>query len=105
MSTDATATETLPPAPTRLRAADADRHRTVAALQDAVARGLLTSEEAGPRMAAASAAQFLDELPPLTADLPTAAAPTPAAPGWRLLATLAVLQGRAGLGWITANGL
>jgi hypothetical protein len=104
-ATDTTATETVPPTQTRWRAADADRHRTVHELQDAVARGLLTSDEAGERMAAAYAAQHLDELPVLTADLPPAAAPTPDAPGWRLLATLALLQGRAGVAWLTANGL
>ena len=105
MSTDATATETLPSTPSRLRASDADRQETVHTLQDAAARGLLTPDEAGERMAAAYAAPHLDELPALTADLPPAAAPAPAPPGWRVLATLALLQGRAGLAWMTANGL
>jgi hypothetical protein len=105
MSTDTTATETLAPAPARLRASDADRQQTVHLLQDAAARGLLTPDEAGERMAAAYAAQHLDELPPLTADLPPGVPPAAVAPGWRALLTLVLLQGRAGIGWLTADGL
>jgi Domain of unknown function (DUF1707) len=81
----------------RLRASDADRTATVAVLQDAMARGLLTHEEGDERMAAAFGARFRDELPPLTADLPQAAptAPATAVPaGWRgLLAILVALVG------------
>lgn len=107
MSDDAASTPTQPPtlSPPRLRASDTDRHQTVSALQDAAARGLLTADEAGQRMATAYAARHLDELPGLTADLPPAPAPAPTAPGWRLLLTLAALQTRAAIATITADGL
>jgi hypothetical protein len=97
-------TATFMPAPARLRAADTDRQATVHLLQDAAARGLLTPDEAGERMAAAYAAQHLDELPPLTADLPAVTPPAPDAPGWRALAALLLLQVRAGFAYLTANG-
>ena len=54
----------------RMRASDADRHATVQVLQDAMARGLLTPDEAGERMAAAFAAVHRADLEPMTADLP-----------------------------------
>jgi hypothetical protein len=104
MNPDTAAIGTLAATPTRLRASDADRQTTVHLLQDAAARGLLTPDEAGERMAAAYAAQHLDELPPLTADLPPVAPPPPAAPGWRALLTLLVLQARAGYAYLTADG-
>ena len=72
-----------PQEPPSMRASDADRHATVHVLQDAVARGLLTTDEGGERMAVAYAARHLDDLPPLTADLPPAPGATeaPAPPG------------------------
>jgi hypothetical protein len=79
-----------------LRAADADRHATVTRLQEAVALGLLSHEEGSERMAAAYDARYLDDLPPLTADLPeppsAAPAPRPSAPGWRALLAMAWVQ-------------
>jgi hypothetical protein len=89
-----------------LRASDADRHATVHLLQDAVARGLLTTDEGGERMAAAYAARNLDDLPLLTADLPPAPAPAQAsiAPGWRPLAAQAWTQTRASVSALTAGG-
>lgn len=81
----------------RIRASDADRTATVDVLQDAVARGLLTHDEGGERMATALAARFRDELPPLTADLPPLPAPAPAAAaaaGWRQLGSTLVAQVR-----------
>src|SRR4051794_32974972 len=57
-----TATDTRVPTPIRLRASDVDRQQTVHELQDAASRGLLTPDETGERMAAASAAQHVDEL-------------------------------------------
>jgi hypothetical protein len=78
----------------RIRASDADRTATVEVLQDAVARGLLTHDEGGERMATALAARFRDELPPLTADLPPLPAPAPAAAGWRQLGSTLVAQVR-----------
>jgi len=54
----------------RIRAGDADRDAVVAALQRHHEAGRLTAEEFQERMAAALAATWLDELPPLMADLP-----------------------------------
>jgi hypothetical protein len=88
--------------PPPLRASDADRHATVHLLQDAVARGLLTTDEGSERMAAAYAARHLDDLPPLTADLPPT--PAPAAPGWRPLAEQAWTRTRANVSALTAGG-
>jgi len=81
-----------------LRASDADRHAVVTQLQDAVARGLLTTDEGSERMATAYQARYLGELPPLTADLPAplapiATAPTPA--GWRALIAMVCVQLRS----------
>ncbi|ADB74195.1 DUF1707 SHOCT-like domain-containing protein [Geodermatophilus obscurus] len=80
----------------RMRASDADRLATVKQLQDAVARGLLTPDEGGERMADAFAAVHLTDLDPLTEDLPPAP-PERTAPGWRSLGVLAVEQVRTSL--------
>jgi hypothetical protein len=79
-----------------MRASDADRLATVTQLQDAVARGLLTPDEGSARMADAFAAVHVDDLAPLTEDLPPAPAAR-TAPGWRSLGTLAAEQVRASL--------
>jgi len=79
------------------RASDADRAAVVALLHDAVTRGMLTLEECDERVAAAYAARFVRELPPLTADLPPATAPAPVAPGWGALVAMALLQLRTSL--------
>jgi hypothetical protein len=65
-------------------------------LQDALARGQLSFEEAGERMSAAWSSRFQAELAPLTADLPPAVE-APASPGWKALAQMAVVQLRASL--------
>ena len=78
-----------------LRASDAERHAVVAQLQDAVARGLLTTDEGSERMAAAYDARYLSELPQLTADLPAPPVPLatmPTAPGWRALLAMVWVQ-------------
>ena len=82
------------PVPPPMRASDAERHATVQLLQDAVTRGQLTPGEGSDRMAQAFAARYQRDLPPLTDDLPRAQSPPPAAPGWRPLASLALLQVR-----------
>ena len=82
---------TTPDAP-RLRASDEERAETVRVVQDAMARGLLTHHEGDERMAAAFAARFRDELPPLTADLPSVLPAATPPVGWRgLLAALVTL--------------
>ena len=96
--TDQPGTLEHPQAAPRVRASDADRHRVVHRLQDAVARGLLTFDEGGERMARAWAVRHVDEFPALTADLPAPAAGAPAAPGWRALGLLALVQLRTTLG-------
>jgi hypothetical protein len=58
------------PAPLELRASDADRDRTAAALGGALAAGRLTSTEHAERLDATYAAKTLGELAPLTRDLP-----------------------------------
>jgi Domain of unknown function (DUF1707) len=55
----------------RTRAGDLDRDRVVEALRRHHEEGRLTSEEFGERMDTALAARWLDELPPLLADLPS----------------------------------
>jgi hypothetical protein len=79
-----------------LRASDADRHATVTRLQEAVALGLLGHEEGSERMAVAYDARYVDDLPPLTADLPEPPSAAPvarlSAPGWRALLAMAWLQ-------------
>jgi hypothetical protein len=87
------------------RASDADREAVVRTLHDAVVKGLLTVEECDERVAAAYAARFLRDLPPLTADLPPAAPPVPVAPGWRALLVMAWLQLRTALAGISWRGV
>ncbi|MQY12404.1 hypothetical protein SRB5_25370 [Streptomyces sp. RB5] len=58
-----------------LRASHADRDRVVDVLRIAAGDGLLTSEELDERVEAALSARTVDELGPLTADLPGSAAP------------------------------
>lgn len=61
-------------------------------------------EECDERVAAAYAARFVRELPPLTADLPPAGPPAPVAPGWRALLVLAWLQLRTALEGLSPGG-
>jgi uncharacterized protein DUF1707 len=53
-----------------IRASDGEREQVTRLLQQAVAEGRLTPEEAGDRLAAASTARFRDELGRLVEDLP-----------------------------------
>src|SRR5690349_327283 len=55
-----------------LRASDAERERIAQLLQSAAAEGRLSPDEAGERLAAASAATYRQELERLVADLPVA---------------------------------
>lgn len=55
---------------TGIRASDAEREQVAKLLQTAVGDGRLTPEEAGDRLAQASAARFRDELERLVTDLP-----------------------------------
>jgi hypothetical protein len=56
--------------PPGVRASDAERDHVAQILQTAAADGRLSPEEAGERLAAASAARLRDELARLIADLP-----------------------------------
>jgi hypothetical protein len=89
----------------RARASDAERVATVAAVQDAVARGLLTHDEGGERMAAAFAARFRDQLPRLTADLPPAPPRAATAVGWPQVGATLLAQLRSELDAARAAGL
>jgi len=55
-----------------VRASDAERERIAEVLERAAAEGRLSPEEAGERLAAASAATYWEELNQLVADLPVA---------------------------------
>ena len=92
------------PSNARVRASDADRESVVRTLHDAVVRGLLTMEEGEERLAATYAVRFVDELPPLTADLSPAPVPAPVAPGWRTLVVLFWLQLRTALAEFSWRG-
>jgi hypothetical protein len=89
----------------RLRASDADRAAVVTVLQDAVARGLLSYDEGDDRMAAAFAARHLDDLPPLTADLPAPPSARPQAPGWRRVGSMVIQQVRYEISATAAAGI
>lgn len=65
----------LAPPRVKLRASDADRQATVEVVQDAIGRGLLTPAEGSERMGVAFAAVHLEDLEPITADLPAAPVP------------------------------
>jgi hypothetical protein len=54
----------------RMRAGDKDRQRVVELLGKHFGEGRLTVEEFDERVVRAHSARFLDELPPLSADLP-----------------------------------
>lgn len=58
------------PAPTELRASDADRDRTADILRDALAEGRLTAEEHSERVEEVFRAKTVGELEPLVRDLP-----------------------------------
>jgi hypothetical protein len=88
----------------RLRASDADREATVRVLHDAVGRGLLTLHEADERMESAYATRFVDDLAPLTADLPPTQIVGVTAPGWGLLRAMALEQVRVALTEVSGRG-
>ena len=56
---------------TGIRASDTEREEVAKLLQTAAGEGRLTPEEAGDRLAQASAARFRDDLDRLVADLPS----------------------------------
>ena len=58
-----------------VRASDAERERVAKLLESAAAEGRLTPDEAGERLAAASAATYREELGALIADLPAPRVP------------------------------
>lgn len=91
--------------PRRIRASDADRTAAVARLQQAVARGLLTLDEGDERMAAAFAARYVDELPPLEDDLPAPAPASPPVLGWRRIGRSVADQLRYELQTTASSGL
>ncbi|MQA61550.1 MAG: DUF1707 domain-containing protein [Actinophytocola sp.] len=63
-----------PPKPPSLRASDADRERVATVLHRAMAEGRITMIELEDRLSSVYAARTLDELEPITADLPQGAA-------------------------------
>ena len=73
-----------------MRASDADRGRTVTALQQEVGSGRLTLDEFSERAATAYRARTVDELDALTRDLPSSP-PYPRATTHRALAPLVIV--------------
>ncbi len=65
----------------RTLASDAERERVAVVLRDAAGEGRLAPEELSERLGLAYAARTAGELEVLTADLPTAAAPSSSLPG------------------------
>jgi Domain of unknown function (DUF1707) len=63
----------------RMRAGDKDRYQVVEQLGKHFGEGRLTVEEFDERVVQAHASRYLDELPPLTADLPREPEPQPRA--------------------------
>jgi hypothetical protein len=88
------AMETSPPA--RVRASNAEREEAVARLHHALGEGRLDLAEVEPRVAAAYAAQYRDELPLLLADLPQSGSAHTGtdAPSWSELWVSAVWRAR-----------
>jgi uncharacterized protein DUF1707 len=78
-----------------VRASDAERERIAELLQRAAAEGRLSPEEAGERLAAASATTYRDELNQLVRDLPVPRARAPR--DWLLLRSAVRLALLAGL--------
>ena len=81
----------------RMRAGDKDRQRVVEQLGKHFAEGRLTVAEFDERVVRAHGAVYLDELPALTADLPSEQRPAPRArpaspEPWRLPAAVALLM-------------
>jgi len=83
----------------QMRASDAERERVVTLLQQAGADGRLTLPEVDERVSQAYAATYRNQLPPLTADLPTEEQPAGSAratrpivtPGIRIHAVIAIV--------------
>jgi hypothetical protein len=87
-----------------MRCSDADRAVVIGRLQDALSRGLLTFDEAGERISAAHAAKFVDELGPLSGDLPAPPPTATAAVGWRRIGESLVAQVRNDVHATTSSG-
>jgi hypothetical protein len=88
----------LPPpeadASARVRASTSEREESVARLHHALGEGRLDLDETETRVAAAYAAQYRDELPPLLADLPAGAGFGSTAPAWQEIWVSAVWRAR-----------
>ena len=94
----------IEPEPGALRASDAEREATVAALHQALGEGRLDIAETEQRVSAAYTARYCEELPPLLADLPTSPVVS-GAPSWSDLWTSLVWRARilvSGDGTLTA---
>jgi len=83
----------------RVRTSTTEREETVARLHHALGEGRLDLEETEVRVAAAYAAQYCDELPPLLTDLPGGgpAAGGTGASGWHDIWVSAVWRARTAL--------
>ena len=88
----------------RIRASDADRDRTVAALREHLAAGRLTTEEFDERLDKVYAAKTLGELKDLMADLPETGLEQPADVSLPGAAGSAPLPGQRSGGPVEAGG-
>src|SRR5258705_13310090 len=100
----------------KIRASDADRDRTAAALREHLAAGRLTTEEFDERLDKVYAAKTLGELDDLMADLPRTdreqpadvslhhAGNSPPLPGQRSAGPVEASQGRFSPAWRGARG-
>ena len=79
----------------RVRASTSEREETVARLHHALGEGRLDLAETETRIAAAYAAQYRDELPPLLADLPAGAGFRSTAPTWQEIWVSGVWRARS----------
>lgn len=89
-----------PPGAEAVRASHAEREETVARLHQALSEGRLDLDETETRVAAAYAARYRDDLPPLLNDLPGTEEPhlsTDQAPAWSQLWTSVVWRLRVHL--------
>lgn len=85
---------TMESEPGALRASDAEREATVAALHRALGEGRLDLAETDERVSGAYSARYCDELPRLLADLPASRTTGSGAPSWAELWTSLVWRAR-----------
>jgi hypothetical protein len=100
----ATRPNELQPAPSPVRASNAEREEIVGRLHDALEQGRLDLDETEERVAAAYTARYRTDLAPLLSDLPDGPARRSEIPTWRALWELLVWRARIALGMTDPGG-